>query len=714
MTASPANWPVILAMLLGSSIASAAQTQPQTEAQKNTGARPNITVGPAPGSKSPNITAGPKTTAPEKPTSFSRPRTLQLRLDPKTGQALTPRQLEERARRKVQPPRSLHARQPIKPAPVAATAPKGEAAAAPAADDKINAAAQNGGIQVKALGQAKVSAIGLLNTSQGGFGADMWAGTPLPLVMSLLPHLPVAATSPVMQSLRRRLLLTTALPPDEKSGDRGDTSGQETDRDLAKRGLADRDIDGRALAAARIDRLAAIGDSLAVAQLLKFAPLTTANKVYARVLVDSALLNGNVPEACRMARNKLGGGAGDEVIWQKIMAFCLAVEGQAAQVELYEQLLYENGVEDEAYFTLLSALTSGESEPLDTIVEIGPLHLAMLRAARRAIPGDALRGAAPAVVRAIATSPNASLTLRLEAAERAEAMGVLETDVLARAYASVPFSAEQSARAIALAEQQPGPSAAAILYQVAQIDDQVSGRARALAAAWRNGRTSGHYLTAVRVNLDLTKTIQPDARLAWFAADAGRALLAAGDRAAARAWLMAVIQPALDGQADAAAAMLRLAPLLYVSVKDVQDPHLGAVIETVMANWWQGEVANNGADRYQRAIRLFGLLSALGREVSSDLWLPLLAMPREDAGKSGQGTAASAFSAPPLLLGLDRAAKAGRRGETVLLALLLLGDGGPTVSDSLTLGRIVSALRQVGLEKDAGALALESLLGVGF
>lgn len=724
MTASPANWPVILAMLLGSSIASAAaaQTQPQTEAQKNTGVLPNITVGPAPDSKSPNITAGSKTTAPEKPTSFSRPRTLQLRLDPKTSQALTPRQLEERARRKVQPPRSLRARQPIKPAPVAATAPKGKAAAAPAAGDKTKAAAQNGGIQVKALGQAKVSAIGLLNTSQGGFGADMWAGTPLPLVMSLLPRLPVAATSPVMQSLRRRLLLTTALPPDEKSGDRGDTSGQEAGRDadrdadpdLAKRGLADRDIDGRALAAARIDRLAAMGDSLAVAQLLKFAPLTMANKVYARVRVDAALLNGNVPEACRMARNKLGGAAGNEVIWQKIMAFCLAVEGQAAQVELYEQLLYENGVEDEAYFTLLSALTSGESEPLDTIVKTGPLHLAMLRTARRAIPGDALRGAAPAVVRAIATSPNASLTLRLEAAERAEAMGVLETDVLARVYASVPFSAEQSARAIALAEQQPGPSAAAILYQVAQIDDQVSGRARALAAAWRNGRTSGRYLTAVRVNLDLTKTIQPDARLAWFAADAGRALLAAGDRAAARAWLMAVIQPALDGQADAAAAMLRLAPLLYVSVKDVQDPHLGAVMETVMANWWQGEVANNGADRYQRAIRLFGLLSALGREVSSDLWLPLLAMPREDAGQSGQGAAASAFSAPPLLLGLDRAAKAGRRGETVLLALLLLGDGGPAVGDSLTLGRIVSALRQVGLEKDAGALALESLLGVGF
>jgi hypothetical protein len=717
MTASPANWPVILAVLLGSAIASAAaaQTQPQTEAQNKTGALPSITIGPAPSSQSPKIPAGPKTTAPAKPPSVSRPRTLQLRLDPKTGQLLTPEQLEERARRKIQPPRSLRARQPVKRAPVAAPA-------FPPAD-KAKAAAQSGvqggGIQVKALGRAKVSAIGLLNTSQGGFGADMWAGTPLPLVMALLPHLPVAATSPVMQSLRRRLLLTTAMPPDERPDEQGETSAQNTDLNTDQnpaQGHVGRDLDGQALAAARIERLAAMGDSLAVTQLLKFFPLTMENKVYGRVRVDAALLNGNVPEACRMARNNLGVVARGEVIWQKIMAFCLAVEGQAAQVELYEQLLYENGVEDEAYFTLLSGLTSGESEPLATIFKTEPLHLAMLRSARRAIPGDALRGAAPAVVRAIATSPNASLTLRLEAAERAEAMGVLETDVLARVYASAPFSAEQSARAIDLAEQQPGPSAAAILYQVAQIDDQVSSRARALAASWRNGRTSGRYFTAVRVNLDLTRTIQPDARLAWFAADAGRALLAAGDRAAARAWLMAVIQPAREGQADAAVAMLSLAPLLYVSAKDDQDPHLGAVMETVMANWWQGEVANSGADRYQRAIRLFGLLSALGREVSSDLWLPLFAMPREDTGQASQGPVpvAAAFSAPPLLLGLERAARAGRRGETVLLALLLLGDGGPAAGDSLTLGRIVSALCQVGLEKDAGALALESLLGVGF
>ena len=65
---------------------------------------------------------------------------------------------------------------------------------------------------------------------------------------------------------------------------------------------------------------------------------------------------------------------------------------------------------------------------------------------------------------------------------------------------------------------------------------------------------------------------------------------------------------------------------------------------------------------------------------------------------------------PALLLGLERAAKAKRRGEVVLLSLVLLGDHGPEFSDTFTLGRILLALRQVGLQKDAASLAIEGLL----
>lgn len=688
-----------VAAVIGTAAAELRLAQSQTPSQVEIEANelPSVTVGPPPASKSPDMstTIGPKVRADvaRRRSTGTAPRSLQLRVDAKTGQILTPDQLKNRDRQSAQAPRSLRPRQAEKPGPKTAAAVTAKKGSDGKAGETTAADAEAGGIQVKALGRSKVSAIGLLNEAAGGFGNDMWSGTPLSLVMGMLPRLPVATTSPVMQSLRRRLLLTTALPPDDDGAGNG----------------KDSDDDGSVLVALRIERLAAAGNGEAVTRLLKFAPLSTDNKIFAQVRIEAELLAGNVRQACGIVRNRLGAGAaigagGRDVVWQKIMAFCLALDGQAAQVELYEQLLYENGVEDEAFFTLLAGLNSGASAPLQSIAHTDPLHLAMLRTARRAIPADAVKQASPAVLRAIATSPNASLSMRLEAAERAEALGALSTEVLRRIYASVPFTAEQSADALVLARSQPGPSASAILYQVAQIDAQVESRARALAAAWRNGRRGGRYMTAVRVNLPITRSIEPDARLAWFAAPAGRALLAAGDKEAARAWLMAVVEPARAGQADAAAAMLALAPLLYIRDVDRDDPALATVKEKVIAGWWQAEVANNGAERYQRGLRLLGLLTALGKDVSGKLWLPLFEAPDRDIPQVS----------PSLLMGLDRAAAGGRTGEVVLLSLLLLGERGPAASDTITLGRIVSALRRVGLVEDAGALALEGLLGAGF
>ncbi len=684
----------LLAVSAVSGTATAELRLAQTSKQIETNELPSVTVGPPPASKSPIIPA-PKAAAGAAPrrATGKAPKSLQLRLDPKTGQALTPDQLKKnRDRQSERAPRSLRARQPEKePAKPAATV-IAKSGAAPNAGENASENEAAGGIQVKTLGRTKVSAIGLLNEADGGFGNAMWSGTSLPLVMEMLPRLPVATSSPVMQSLRRRLLLTTALPPEDEGA--SDTAT---------------DDDGSALVALRIERLAAAGDSKAVTQLLKFAPLSADNKIFTQIRVEEELLAGNVRQACDMVRNRLGAGiaigSGDrDIVWQKVMAFCLALDGQAAQVELYEQLLYENGVEDEAFYTLLAGLNGGEAVPLESISHVEPLHLAMLRTARRAIPADAVKQASPVVLRAIATSPNAALEMRLEAAERAEALGALPTEVLRRIYASVPFSAEQSADALVLAKSQPGPSASAILYQVAQIDAQVEGRARALAAAWRNGRRNGRYMTAVRVNLPITQSLEPNANLAWFAALAGRALLATGDTEAARAWLMAVVEPARAGHPEAAAAVLALAPLLYIRDVDPDDPALAPVMERVVAGWWQGEVANNGAERYQRGLRLLGLLTALGKELSGQLWLPLYGAPDRDIPQAS----------PSLLMGLDRAAAGGRTGEVVMLSLLLLGERGPAASDTIALGRMVSALRRVGLAGDARSLALEGLLGAGF
>ena len=65
---------------------------------------------------------------------------------------------------------------------------------------------------------------------------------------------------------------------------------------------------------------------------------------------------------------------------------------------------------------------------------------------------------------------------------------------------------------------------------------------------------------------------------------------------------------------------------------------------------------------------------------------------------------------PALLL---LVACSGRGGETVLLALLALGEAGPARADPLVLAAVLPALSAVGLEREARALAIEAAIARG-
>ena len=77
---------------------------------------------------------------------------------------------------------------------------------------------------------------------------------------------------------------------------------------------------------------------------------------------------------------------------------------------------------------------------------------------------------------------------------------------------------------------------------------------------------------------------------------------------------------------------------------------------------------------------------------------------------SGQLNVETYAPSPALWRGLRRAAAAGAVGETVLMALLALGEPGPAGANATTLGAVVEALGAGGLEAEARALALEAVL----
>jgi hypothetical protein len=70
---------------------------------------------------------------------------------------------------------------------------------------------------------------------------------------------------------------------------------------------------------------------------------------------------------------------------------------------------------------------------------------------------------------------------------------------------------------------------------------------------------------------------------------------------------------------------------------------------------------------------------------------------------------------PPSVLidAMLRAADEEKIGQTVLLSLVTLGEGGTAEADPVTLGAVVQALHRIGLGQDARLIALEAAFAGG-
>jgi len=81
-------------------------------------------------------------------------------------------------------------------------------------------------------------------------------------------------------------------------------------------------------------------------------------------------------------------------------------------------------------------------------------------------------------------------------------------------------------------------------------------------------------------------------------------------------------------------------------------------------------------------------------------------------GQPASGAAAKTPD-PGLLFALSDAAAAHRIGETLLLALYALGPEGPGGCNPLALSRVITGLRQIGLDSEARAIAMEAAIAAG-
>lgn len=537
-------------------------------------------------------------------------------------------------------------------------------------------------IDVQSLQTTDADSVGTLTEDEGGFGIDMWEDTSRSRVERLMPKLPVNSSSRTMRSLMRRLLLSTAKAPE------GEPVSPKAGKDLI---------------GTRIELLASMGDIKSVTELLKVIPPGRQSGRLLKSEVDMLFLRNDNARVCSLVASQIK--EVDTPYWQKAFIFCQSLAGEHDKASLGASMLRDTGDDDEVFFGVLDTLAGVEKFQVASLANPQPLHFAMMRASRTELPADVTSANNPAILRTIATTPNARPELRVDAAERAEAMGALNTDILRQLYAGVSFTDEALNNPLTTADAERSPLSRALLYRKALVESVPAAIAEVLANAFKLAREEGRFQSMARVYLPILRGIDPTQDFIWFAPDAIRAFLAAADFASAAQWFSVLRSTAAVDERAATIrnSLMPLARLAGAVGDDEWTPEM-------LAGWWTARMTSteetqvNPEKAAAEAALLYELLTAFEDEVPASQWEHLLDGPP-------QGT--TIMPQPALWRSLASATEQARVGETVLLSLLTLGRAGPTQANPTVLHRVVTSLRQVGLEEDARALALEAALASG-
>ncbi|KIL99768.1 hypothetical protein CCC_03940 [Paramagnetospirillum magnetotacticum MS-1] len=563
------------------------------------------------------------------------------------------------------------AEQPGKP--LVLTSPNAESAQKPEAPTELPAAAPAqpaahaefpGGpakpgprFEVEELKAPDPDAVGVLDEAQGGLGMAMWHGTPAALVRKVLPSLPAAAGSRAVHSLTRRLLLSAATAPE---GNRGQSPS---------------------LLELRAERLFAMGEVDGLSSLLKAAPGALASPGLSRLKVDTWLLAGDAKAACAEAPVMAQGGPLDP----RLSVFCQISAGKTLEAGMALDMMRERKDADHAFIVAAEAMGGTPPAKLDKLPNPTPLHLAAFKAAKLPLPADTVANAPPSMLHAIADNPAMAADLRITAAERAEALGILDTDSLRKLMTGVSLTpAEQQA---AGTQGDKSPRGRAMWLRAVGAEAAPAVRAELIARILASATERRAFSATARLYAPLIADLKPAPDLVAAAPMMARALYAAARPEAAGNWLsLAKTDPA---GAKLAAGLWPLARLTRVGL----DPSPG----DSFAGWAETALSDE-----RRAVVTMAMLQAVGEPV------PASALLAHAAGSS------TAPGPKPAMKALLRASAEGtRRAETVLLASAALGETGLESIDPDTLNRVVVFLRQAGFEREARELATEAVLANG-
>jgi hypothetical protein len=491
---------------------------------------------------------------------------------------------------------------------------------------------------------------GLLDDSNAGLGANLWQGSSGAQLISLIPKLPAPQTQPSLRDLQLRLLLTKAPGPSAVSG-----------------------IDP--LVPLRAERLHAMGFSTEALMLTRSA--AEAGPASAQGAFEKALEAQDSGAACAKVDEVAANQQILDLYWRKAFLYCQIQRGQTEQASLGLDLIRETPDKDAATkdFITLAAMLLGESKVRRPKLAGQPDPLISAMMAQAGLPAASAQSAeAPkptglAGTAADARNPALPLEQRIEAGELAFAGGLVSVDELVQLYRQAKFAGDPLA-------MPDSPLMRAQLYQAADQAFDPVRRAQYVERALLNARARGTYFVQGALYRPIADKITPAPSLAWFAPEAARLMFWSGNVERGGFWLN-LAQGAAAANPDVARAVPALeilAQMAGLTGSYDADPVLA----------WQQSGGNPAIGE-----RLRGIEAGLG--------LP-----------GGIAPVASGEAAA-----IGSAAQAGRRGETVLLALVALGGRGLANADSATLAQALGGLRAVGLEEEARRIGIEAAIQAG-
>ncbi|MGZ5823401.1 MAG: hypothetical protein ACXWJ2_05610 [Hyphomicrobium sp.] len=622
------------------------------------------------------------------------------------------------ARGQDAPPPPPAAAKPASPAPEAKD-PKGAAAPVsilPDVPEGEKPAVETPPIAVGDLAAPGIDRLGLVGAGKGGFKPDLWRGTDPAFLMQMLPLLPHRVASLAERRLLRNLLLSPGAPPGALLSDT-DAAAASTDQptEAAKPGdgaakpeAVSAPLDAATLLAARMLVLANMGAWADVQALLELVPADQMTPALMRASADAALSSGRTEDACATDASALKTSA--DVYWQQLNVFCKFAAGDTGAAAVGLDVLHEQHVEDPVYFWALDLLTGSRKPAPANLGAPAPLVLAMVRKAGVPLPDAWTKSQDLTIMAAIAALPSPeeavdksadgakrdrarkALMDRIVLAEHAVALGTLDVDTLRKLYLALDLKDDPDPPQ--LSKLAPDDiRARAMLYQAAVEQTVPTARAEVIShavalARLDAGEKGPDLVTVGQVYAAALGEIEVSGELVWFAGDAARALLAAGEIEKAKQWI------------DLAQNMGR-SSIEAQTIADGLWP-----FERLLSP--EGAMPQGAIRRWQATIP--EVVQAAHRETLINLFIAVGEQIASSGSLADTGSEDGPTVRPAVWNGLTLATRGKRVGEAAALSLIALGEEGPARASPTTLQKVIESLIEVGRDADARTLAVEAAL----